>query len=92
MGHGRSYNGVLWCITGCDTPCPIYGGETMPLKPDRERDEVVAGADARLFRPHTHCPDCWSEGVVVIAGVLRCPKCESNPAVVVCTPIICASS
>jgi hypothetical protein len=44
------------------------------------------------FRPHTHCPKCGTEEVIVIGGVARCPKCESHPEVVVCTPIVCASS
>ena len=44
------------------------------------------------FRPHTHCPTCWGEAFVLRDdGVKICPKCEGSP-VILCTPVICASS
>jgi hypothetical protein len=44
------------------------------------------------FRPHTHCPTCWREDYVLRHdGVKVCAHCEATP-VIVCTPIVCASS
>jgi hypothetical protein len=48
---------------------------------------------ASTFRPHSHCPICWGEDFVLSEeGTQVCRRCTEQPAMLVCTPIVCASS
>lgn len=51
-----------------------------------------AFAGGGAFRPHNHCPKCWSERTEVVDGKPVCPACAERPEMIVCTPIVCGSS
>ncbi len=56
------------------------------LKPDEPKAVVFT------TNPHFHCPYCWGDEWVMMDATKVCKKCLGTKPMVLCTPIVCASS
>lgn len=73
-------------LTRCD-------GARLPMPFRNVSFPKAEEAGKPTYRQHSHCPDCWGEASFTDdKGVERCPTCEATPSMIVCTPIVCASS
>lgn len=74
-----------------EPPAPVNVNPESFLGVERYTPTFSAIYQGLGLPPHLHCPDCHGQDFGG-SDVPRCARCEARPAMLVCTPDICASS